>query len=158
MRTTSRRPTTYEEALSKTTALCSGSEYCIHQIREKMEKWQVAPADMDRVIDYLLDERYIDEARFCRAYCHDKLRYNHWGRIKISQMLRLMHLDKIDIQEGIDSIDEDEYTAILEALIKAKLPSIKANSDYERNGKLIRFALSRGFEMDLICRLVKQEE
>ena len=73
-------------------------------------------------------------------------------------MLRLMHLDKIDIQEGIDSIDEDEYTAILEALIKAKLPSIKANSDYERNGKLIRFALSRGFEMDLICRLVKQEE
>ena len=37
-----------------------------------------------------------------------------------------------------------------------KKRSVKANTDYERNGKLIRFAIGRGFEMEEILRCVKQ--
>lgn len=148
----------YETALSRTAAMCSTSEHCIHELREKMTRWGVEEDDIDRVIDYLVDEKYVDESRFCRAYANDKLRYNHWGRIKISQMLYAMHLGKDDIAQGLDSINEDEYTTILNDVLTQKAKGIKADSDYERNGKLIRFALGRGFEMDLILKALHAED
>ena len=38
--------------------------------------------------------------------------------------------------------------------MKQKSKSIKAESDYERNQKLVRFALGRGFTFDLIRQCV----
>lgn len=60
------------------------------------------------------------------------------------------------ISLGLEEIDESEYLSILSGLVEQKKRSIKANTDYERNGKLIRFAIGRGFEMEEILRCVKQ--
>ncbi len=56
----------------------------------------------------------------------------------------------------LEAIDESEYLSILSGLIEQKKRSVKASTDYERNGKLIRFAIGRGFEMEEILRCVKQ--
>ena len=39
---------------------------------------------------------------------------------------------------------------MLRPLLKQKNKSIKAENDYERNQKLVRFALGRGFTFDII--------
>ena len=56
-----------------------------------------------------------------------------------------------DVQRLVlDEIDEKEYLDILRPLLKQKRKSIKAESDYEMNQKLVRFALSRGFGFGII--------
>ncbi len=73
--------------------------------------------------------------------------------------MQALHLKKIPanvISLGLEAIDESEYLSILSGLIEQKKRSVKANTDYERNGKLIRFAIGRGFEMEEILRCVKQ--
>lgn len=143
-----------EVALSKATALCSGSEHCMSQIMEKLSLWNVSPQDAYDIMDYLVKEKYIDNKRFARAYCHDKFCYNHWGRIKIRQMLRHLRLGDEEIEEGMETIDEEDYLEALNDVLRAKDRTLKDKDKYLRKAKLVRHLLSRGFETELAISAV----
>ena len=143
-----------EVALSKAIALCSSSEHCKSQIMEKLSSWNVSAQDACNIMDYLLKEKYIDNKRFARAYCHDKLCYNHWGRIKIRQMLRHLRLSDEEIAEGMEAIQEDAYLETLQNVLLAKDRTLKDKDKYLRKAKLARHLLSRGFETELVVDAV----
>lgn len=143
-----------EVALGKATALCSGSEHCTSQIMEKLSLWNVSPQDAYDIMDYLVKEKYIDNSRFARAYCHDKFCYNHWGRIKIRQMLRHLRLNDEEIEEGMETIDEEDYLEALNDVLQAKDRTLKDKDKYLRKAKLVRHLLSRGFETELAISAV----
>ena len=143
-----------EVALGKATALCSGSEHCTSQIMEKLSLWNVSPQDAYDIMDYLVKEKYIDNRRFARAYCHDKFCYNHWGRIKIRQMLRHLRLGDEEIEEGMETIDEEDYLEALNDVLRAKDRTLKDKDKYLRKAKLVRHLLSRGFETELAISAV----
>ena len=153
---TALRQLTYEQALTRITSLCSASEYCIHDINEKLYRWGISNTDSERIIDYLLDEKYIDEARYAQAYTNDKLRFSHWGRIKIKSMLRMKHISDRDINNAFDNITEEEYESILRDIIKGKTKSEGDAEDYASRAKIIRFALQRGFEMGEITKFISE--
>ncbi len=136
-------------ALQRAAALCSTREYCVSEIEEKLQRWGASSDAIEHIIARLVEERFIDEARFCRAYALDKLRYNHWGRMKISQALRLLGVSDQDRENALKQIPAEEYAEILHHLIESKLPTIKASSEYELRGKLMRFLAGRGFEPSL---------
>ncbi len=138
-----------EVALGKATALCSQSEHCKAQIMEKLSLWGVSVQDAYNIMDYLEKEKYIDNKRFARAYCHDKFCYNHWGRIKIRQMLRHLRLSDEEIEEGMQAINDDDYLEALNDVLRAKDRTLREKDIYLRKGKLVRHLLSRGFETDL---------
>lgn len=149
---------TTKEALNKAAACCSGAEYCVSDIRKKLEKWGVGKEEQEEILARLQSERFIDESRFCRSFVRDKFRYNRWGRIRIMQALRLKGIPEELCREALGEIDEEEYARCLRALLQGKARGLKASSDYERNGKLIRFAMGRGFEMDAIKRCLHVDE
>lgn len=146
----SKKILTCQEALSRLTTLCAGSEQCEYQMREKLDRWGISSTDANSIIDYLYDEKYLDEKRFAHAYARDKMRYNQWGRQKIDQNLRMLHISSASRQEALEALPEEEYAKILRHVLELKVRSVKADSEYERNGKLIRFALGRGFEINLV--------
>ena len=55
-------------------------------------------------------------------------------------------------------MDDEEYLSVLRPLLKQKRRSTKAESDYEQNQKLVRFALSRGFTYDIIRQCIDVDE
>ena len=148
----------YEQALSRAAALCSRSEHSIADIRHKLRQWGVDPSDTGQIIDRLIDEKYIDELRYARAYVSDKVRFSHWGRVKIRAMLRMQRISDSDINEALGNIDEQRYMEILEDLIDAKRRSIGDDGSYASRTKIIRFALQRGFEMHEIVKFVSDYE
>jgi regulatory protein len=150
------KPLTYEQALSRAASLCSGSEHCSSEIRKKLLLWGLTPTQAEEIILYLINEKYIDNIRFCRAYCLDKFRYNHWGRIKIGQMLRMLEMKNEDINEGLESINEEDYKEDLLHILTQKNRQLKDSDPYIRKGKLIRHALSKGFESYLITEVLPQ--
>lgn len=150
------KPLTYEQALLRAASLCSGSEHCSSEIRKKLLLWGVTSSQAEKIILYLINEKYIDNKRFCRAYCLDKFRYNHWGRIKIGQMLRMLEMKNEDINEGLESINEEDYEEVLLHILTQKNRQLKDSDPYIRKGKLIRHALSKGFESYLITEVLPQ--
>ena len=86
------------------------------------------------------------------------MRYNHWGRIKIRQALRMLGLDGDDIEQGLNSIDQQEYEQVLADVIARKAKSLHEADSYTLRQKLLRHAYSHGFEPELIFRLIPDSE
>ncbi len=139
-----------QDALFRLSALCSSAEHCSYEMKQKMEKWGLGEDVQDRIMRKLTEERFIDDERFCRFFVKDKIRYSKWGRRKIEQALWAKRIPTSIQQNVLDNIEKEEYLNILRPLLKKKRKSTKAENDYEMNGKLIRFALSKGFDMDII--------
>ena len=146
---------TEQQILYKLTSLCARSEYCIDDMRKKMQRWETPDDMQQRVIDFLLRERYVDEERFARAFIRSKAELNKWGSHKIEQALRLKHIPTDVFKPLLEELLTEESTQdTLTTLLRNKLRSVKADTDYERRGKLIRFALQRGFSMDDTLRAI----
>ena len=95
-----------------------------------------------------------DEKRFAHAFVRDKFRYNRWGRVRISQELKMRHIDDNVIEDALEEIEEDDNLQTLREIIEKKRPSVKGKSEYEIRGKLIRFALGRGFSMSDAVKVI----
>ena len=151
---------TEQEAYLQLAALCAQAEHCQQEMRDKMRRWELDETVQNRIIARLVKERYVDDERYARAFVKDKIRYNKWGRRKVQQALWEKHIDADIQQQVLDEIDEKEYLDVLRPLLKQKRKSIKAESDYELNQKLLRFALGRGFGFDIIhkCLDVAEED
>lgn len=145
-----KKETTEQEAYLQLAALCAQAEHCQQKMRDKMKRWEMAPEVQERVIARLIKERYIDDERYARAFVKDKIRYNKWGRRKVQQGLWMKRIDDSIQQRVLNEVDDAEYLTVLKPLLEQKAKSIKAESDYERNRKLVRFALARGFTFDII--------
>jgi regulatory protein len=141
---------TEEEAFLQLAALCANAEHCQYEMLEKMKRWELSEEAQARVMAQLIEERYVDDRRYARAFVKDKIRYNKWGHRKVQQGLWMKRIDKEIQDEVLNEIDEKEYLNVLKPLLKQKRKSIKANSDYELNQKLVRFAYGRGFTFDII--------
>lgn len=140
--------------------LCARSEHCQHDMLEKMRRWDMSEEAQARVMQRLISERYVDDKRYARAFVHDKIRYNKWGQRKVEQALWQKRIDDDIRQQVLSEVDDEEYLSVLRPLLKQKRRSTKADSDYELNQKLMRFALSRGFTYDIIrqCLDVSEED
>jgi regulatory protein len=151
---------TEQEAYLTLASLCANAEHCQWEMREKMHRWELSEEAQTRILNRLVSERYIDDVRFARAFVKDKVKYNKWGRRKVEQALWQKHIDEDIRQQVLDEIADEDYVLVLRPMLQQKRKSIKANSDYELNGKLIRFAVSRGFTMDIIkqCISVSDED
>lgn len=145
---------TETEALNKVAAYCAAAEHCRAEAADKLQRWGL-PYDMiERILRRLEDERYIDEERFCRAFVNDKFHFAKWGKVKIAQALQLKKVPYNVCRRFLDEINEEEYQSVLAGLLQAKRKSVHAENEFELNGKLMRFALSRGFEMEDIRRCI----
>ena len=78
----------------------------------------------------------------------------------MEQALWQKRIDEDIRQQVLDEVDDEEYLSVLRPLLKQKRRSTKAESDYELNQKLVRFALGRGFTYDIIhqCLEVSEED
>ena len=149
---------TEQEAYLALAALCAQAEHCQWEMTEKMRRWELSDEAQARIMERLVKERYVDDERYARAFVKDKVRYNKWGRRKIEQALWQKHIDDDIRQHILDEIDDEEYLSILRPLLQQKRKSTKAQSDYELNQKLIRFALSRGYTYDIIRQCIEVED
>ena len=138
------------QARQRLAARCPTRELGVADVRRKLAEWEQDDAAADRIVERLRAEGFVDDERFCRAFVEDKWRFNRWGRTKIRMALRMKGMDGAPADEALAAVDDNEYREVLAAMLREKSRTVSAASDYERYQKLIRFALGRGFEIDVI--------
>ncbi len=145
-----------EQALNILSSLCASSEYCSSDMEEKMKRWNMPEEARTRVLGQLISDGFIDDERYCRAFVHDKISYAKWGRRKLELALYRKGISKDVSNPILNTIPDETYIKILKPLINTKIKSVHANSIYERNQKLFRFAAGRGFTTDLIRKCIPE--
>ncbi len=141
-------------ALERARKLCAVEERCRYDLRKKLFDWGVNSGNTEKIINQLIDDKFIDERRFARMFAGGKFRNNRWGRIKISCELLRKNIAKNIIEDAVRSINEQEYIEGLKKELVKKRKSISAQDDWELRGKLHRFASSKGYENDVINQVL----
>lgn len=131
-------------------ARCARQECSRRDISTKLVGKGATAAEAREVIDRLVGEGFIDDARYARAFVADKFRFEHWGRVKISYMLHLKGLPDNVVDEALQQIDEAQYAETLKDFLEGKLRTVRAATPYALRQKVARAAISRGFEPDLV--------
>ncbi|MDR2968663.1 MAG: RecX family transcriptional regulator [Tannerellaceae bacterium] len=147
---------TEAEMLHKAAAYCSAAERCRQDVEKKIVAAGLSREAADRILDRMERERFIDEARFCRSFVNDKLRYNKWGRVRLKYELRMRNIPEDTISDALDAIDETLYLDTLRTVIKEKRRTIKGSDSRDVFGKLLRFAAGRGFENELVVKCLRE--
>lgn len=144
------------QALNRVAAYCSKAERSEFDVRKKLIAWELPDEAVKRIIDRLRKEQFLDNARFARSFINDKLKFNKWGKSKIIFELRKRNIPESIYNPIFEEFVGDEFEKQLMHILSVKEKSVKAKNDYDKKTKLIRFALGRGFTMDLSIKCVNR--
>ena len=141
--------------MQKARNYCAYQERCIDDVKKKLNAWKLNEEAILDIIFRLKKEDYIDEERYALSYAVGKLRNNKWGRNKIFYALNQKNIPELYIQIGLAEIEEEEYINTLKGILSAK--KVNANSEYERQQKLVHYAVQKGFQTELVWKVLKGE-
>jgi len=147
---------TKEEALKKAMRICSKQEKCKFDIKEKLFKLGLENKYITEVIEQLEIEHFINEDRYCEFYVKDKYKLSKWGRKKIVFSLKQKQIKDSIIQKSLLQIDQNLYEEIFKSELIKKYKTLKNSELAKQKAKLINFAQSRGYENDLIFRVINE--
>lgn len=138
--------------------LCSRREYCSSGIMDLLRRKGVEGKEAAAVLERLLAERYVDDARYARAFARDKAHLAGWGSRKIAYALASKGIPAETVKEALSEVEDGESTRRMEEVIRGKWRSVKAATPQERRVKVLRFALSRGYDYAAVMKVVSSLE
>lgn len=122
-------------------------------MEKRFYAWNVKKTDWDKIIDYLIDENYLNETRFIEAYVRGKFVIKRWGKNKIIAGLMQLNLSGSKVTKAIDSeIEEKAYVKTIQELITKKSALINESDSLIKRDKIYRYLLSKGYESELVVR------
>ena len=151
-----RKTVTPQQALVRLEELCARAEHSSGEMRQKLRRWCIAPTDADKIVESLVSRRFIDDSRFAGAYVRDKVEYGGWGRRKIALGLYQKGVARDIISDALDRIDPEHYESRLREIIDRKRRSTADADTYDGRTRIFRHAASRGFEPDLIAKILRE--
>lgn len=171
-------------------ALCSRREYCTEDIVRKLtarprptscasshpnacatgtsraSSTALAPslsaAQIQEIIQSLKKDKFLDDARYARAFVRDKSSLAGWGSRKIRFALLAKGIDEETIAQAFHEIDADQAQNRLYKLMEVKYRSLKKEPTPRGNAscdklreKMLRFGLSRGYSYDEVLDCIQ---
>ena len=150
------KPLSPDQVLDKMAKYCAYQERCVKDVTEKLKAFELTKKEKDEILDYLIDNRFVNNTRFAQAFVKGKINQSGWGLNKIRFHLMQKGIDKEIIDEALQTYDEEAYRQRLIDVLKIKAKTVKAENDFERNRKLAAYAMQKGFEANLVWEVIKE--
>ena len=145
---------TQKEALEKMAKFCAYQERCQSEVKHKLFGFGLSNEEIDNIICDLIEHKFLDEERFTKAFVRGKFNQKGWGRIKIQQHLNRKQISSFCQKKGMLEINENDYLSKLEEIILKKSNSLQTEDQFIRKSKTARYAISRGFESELVWEVL----
>ena len=149
------KPLSPDQILDKMAKYCAYQERCIKDVTDKLKTFEISSKDREEILNYLIDNRFVDNKRFAKAFVRGKINQSGWGLNKIRFHLMQKGISKELIDEALQAFDEEAYRQRLVEVIKTKAKTVKAANDFEKKRKLAAYAIQKGFEAPLVWEVLK---
>ncbi len=141
----------------KAAMFCAYQERTQQEVRDRLKEWSVFGDDAEEVIAELIQQNYLNEERFAKAFAGGKFRMKGWGRRKIKQHLQQRGISGYNFEQAMKEIAPDDYRSTLTDLLDKKRRTIRDSNPLVIKQKLVRYALSKGYESELIFAVLGNE-
>jgi regulatory protein len=147
---------TKEQALQKLKQYCAYQERSHAEVKQKLWDLGVKRAEHDEIISSLIEEDYLNEERFAKAFAGGKFRMKDWGRKKIYYALKEKQVSEYNIKKAMKEIDEATYQETIKELAEKKYALLKGEQYLVRKKKTIDYLLQKGYESELVTAVVNK--
>ncbi len=145
-----------EEAKSKLEHYCSYQERCHKEVNDKLRTMKMIPEAIDLIIVHLMDQNFLNEERFAKAFVRGKFRIKKWGKYRITLELKRKGITKNLITSALKEISDADYLQTFHALAEKKAATITESHPQKRKKKLADYLLYRGWESHLVYEKVNE--
>ena len=156
--TTLKQQYTPKESKVKIAKFCAYQERCHQEVRDKLYSYGLLPSNVEEIIYELIQEDFINEERFAKAFVRGKFNYKKWGRIKITQELKKRKISKYCINKGLGEISEEKYKAVLTEILDKKSKQFSSLKEYQKNYKAVQFAMGKGYESAIAWSIINSKK
>lgn len=142
-----------KQVLSILEAQCSRREYCRADILKKaLERMDGDRDAAEEIVASLEAGNFVSDLRYASAFAREKASLTGWGPVKIRFALSAKGIARETIDEALAEIEPEKAEARLERLLETKRKSLEGDPQIKL--KLLKFALSRGYDYDTVKKLV----
>ena len=145
-------------ALTKAEHYCAYQERSQQEVRDKLYEWGLHSVQVENLIVHLIQTNFLNEARFANAYVQGKFNQKGWGKQKIKQGLKFKKVSDALIKKALNTIDCDDYSNTLKQILEKKARLLGEKDPFKKRYKLHQYALSRGYETDIVSDILKNSE
>ena len=145
-----------DQVLEKMAKYCAYQERCLKDVSDKLKTFEISEKERKDILNYLIDNRFVDNKRFVKAFVRGKINQSGWGLNKIRFHLMQKGIEKELIDEALQAFDEEVYRQRLVEVLTTKAKTVKAANDFEKKRKLAAFAIQKGFEAPLVWEVLKE--
>lgn len=147
---------TIQEIKRKLEQYCVYQDRCHKEVEQKMREYNLIPEAKEMILLSLLKDNFLNEERFAKSFARGKFRIKHWGKQRIVQELKQRDISAYNIKSALKEIDEQEYLKTIFEITEKRNSTINESNSYKKKKKLIDFLLRKGYETDLIFRVVNE--
>ncbi|MCR5014461.1 MAG: RecX family transcriptional regulator [Bacteroidales bacterium] len=151
------KPLSPDQVLEKMAKYCAYQERCVKDVSDRLSGFELSPNDKEEILRYLVDNRFVNDERFAKAFVKGKVNQSGWGFNKIRFHLVQKGIGKEIIDEALQEMDDEAYRQRLVGLLQAKAKTLKAENEFEKKRKLAAYALQKGFETSLVWDVLKED-
>lgn len=147
----------YATALTTMQRFCAYQERCHAEVRTRLIDLGVYGEELEQIISELIQENFLDEERFARAFARGKHHIKKWGRLRIENELKFRKISTYCIQKAMGEIEEAVYKDNLRHLLNKKAVTLELEENqFKIKQKLFQYALQKGYESDFISMMLKE--
>ncbi len=147
-----------QKAYIKAQKYCAYQERSQQEVRDKLYSYGLHRNNVESIIADLITSGFLKEERFAIAFAGGKFRMKGWGKIKIKQALKFKSVPDKIISKALSEIDAREYEKTLKKLISERTKEVKEKNPLKKNYKIAQYAISRGFEPELVWSFLRSED
>jgi regulatory protein len=141
--------------LLKMQSWCAYQERCQKDVLDKLYELKVPSQTADNIVCQLIENNFLNEERFAMLFVRSKFHVKKWGRIKIKSELKQRKIGDYVLRKALEQLDDDSYQETLKLLIENKRKLIKDKNPIQINFKLMNYALSKGYEKEIVMSFLK---
>ena len=141
--------------VEKIQSYCIYQDRCEKEVKKKLYTFNVEKDLQLKIINYLIDNDYLNEERFTKLFIQGKLRIKKWGKMKLKFELKSRGVENSMIDKYINDILDDEYTAYFNEFSSNKIKFLKGTKDQKKRS-FINYFTYRGWENYLIYQKLKE--
>jgi len=145
---------TVDELQKKMEYYCVYQDRCHQEVERKMNEHQLIPEAKEKILLHLMQHDFLNEERFSKSFARGKFRIKNWGKQRIIRELKTKNISNYNINSALKEIDDEDYLETIYRITKNRNHTITENNIYKRKKKLQDFLLRKGYEYDLIFKIV----
>ena len=144
------------QMIPKLEKYCAFQERCISEVKTKLSRINVPQEYWEPLLNHLKQNGFVNEERFAELFVRSKIRQKGWGPVKIRTELRKKGIEDNLIERYLSAFQTEDQDELLLGWLMKKLKTIKNDEPLKQREKLIRFGISKGFEIGKVFQVVNK--